>query len=132
MTRLIEQSRPWYVRWRKGFAGGVGNLFLISAAIWLVTLPLTAYRYHLISPIALVLNPVAWLPVSVALFAGFGVLVFGWLLPPVGYVCGWICNQSLGLLEWMVDAADRVTAGHVWTPAPAGWWVLGFYGGLAV
>ena len=132
LTRLIEQSRPWYVRWRKGFASGLGNLFLISAAIWLVTLPLTAYRYHLISPIALVLNPVAWLPVSVALFAGFAVLVFGWLLPPVGYVCGWICNQSLSLLEWMVDGADRVTAGHAWIPAPAEWWVVGFYGGLAV
>jgi competence protein ComEC len=132
LTRLIEQSRPWYVRWRKGFALGLGNLFLISAAIWLVTLPLTAYRYHLVSPIALVLNPVVGLPVSVALFAGFGVLVFGWLLPPVGSVCGWICSQSLGLLEWMVDGADRVSAGHAWIPAPAEWWVLGFYGGLAV
>ncbi len=132
LTRLIEQSRPWYVRWSKGFAGGVGKLFLISAAIWLVTLPLTAYRYHLVSPIALVLNPLASIPVGVALFAGFGVMVFGWLLPPVGFVCGWICNQSLGLLEWMVDAADGVAAGHIWTPAPAGWWVLGFYGGLAV
>jgi competence protein ComEC len=132
LTRLIEHSRPWYVRWRKGFVLGLGNMFLISAAIWLVTLPLTAYRYHLISPVALVLNPVAWIPVSVALFAGFGVLLFGWLLPPVGHACGWVCNQSLGLLEWMVDGADRVSAGHAWIPAPAQWWVLGFYGGLAV
>ena len=132
LTRLIEQSRPWYVRWRKGFALGLGNLLLISSAIWLVTLPLTAYRYHLVSPIALVLNPLVGIPVSVALFAGFGVMVFGWILPPVGYACGWICNQSLGLLEWLVDAADRVTAGHVWIPAPASWWVLGFYAGLAV
>jgi len=132
LMRLIEQTRPWYVRWRRGFALGAGNLLLIGAAIWLVTLPLTAYRYHLISPIALLLNPVAWLPVSVALIAGFGVLMFGWLLPPVGYVCGWICDQSLALLEWMVDAADRIGAGHVWVPAPAAWWVLGFYGGLAV
>jgi competence protein ComEC len=132
LERLIEQSRPWYVRWGKGFAGSLGKLFLISAAIWLVTLPLTVYSYHLFSPIALVLNPVAWIPVGVALFAGFGVLLFGWLLPPVGSVCGWICNQSIELLEWMVEAADRVNAGHFWTPAPDVWWVVGFYCGLTI
>lgn len=131
LERLIEQSRPWYVRWAKGFAGTCGKLFLISAAIWLATLPLTAYSYHLVSPIALVLNPVAWIPVSAALFAGFGVLIFGWLLPPLGMICGWICGWSLELLEGMVEAADGVGLGHFWTPAPDGWWVLGSYIGLA-
>jgi len=132
LERLIEQSRPWYRRWGKSMAGSFGKLFLISAAIWSVTLPLTVYNYHLFSPIALVLNPIAWIPVGVALFAGFGVLLFGWLLPPVAIVCGWVCNQSIELLEGMVEAADRVGAGHFWTPAPDGWWVLGSYGGFAI
>lgn len=131
LQRLIEQSRPWYVVWTKAVASSLGKLFLVSAAIWLATLPLTAYSYHLVSPIALLLNPVAWLPVSVALFAGFGVLVFGWLLPPLGLACGWICGGSLKLLEWLVDAANGVGFGHFWTPAPDAWWVLGSYLGLA-
>lgn len=132
LERLIEQSRPWYVLWIKELARGCGKLFLISGTIWLATLPLTAYSYHLISPIALLLNPIAWLPVSVALFAGFGVLVFGWLFPPLGLVCGWICGGSLKLLEWLVDAANGVGCGHFWTPAPDAWWVLGSYIGLAL
>ena len=133
LTRLIEQSRPWYVRWRRGFAVGIGQPVLDQRG----DLAGDAAADRLPLPPRLADRPGAepggvGLPVSVALFAGFGVLVFGWLLPPVGYACGWICNQSLGLLEWMVDAADRASAGHVWIPAPAEWWVLGFYGGLAV
>ena len=132
LERLIDQHRPWYARGAEGIAGTFGKLILMSAAIWLVALPLTAYRYHLVSPIALVLNPVAWIPVSVALFAGFGVLIFGSLVPPAAIVCGWICNHSLGLLEWMIDQANQVGGGHLWTPPPAAWWVLGYYVGLAV
>jgi len=132
LDRLIEQSRPWFVRWgRRGYQV-VRKAVLISVTVWLVTLPLTALRYHLISPIALVLNPVLWIPVTVALFSGFLVLIFGWLLPPLGHACGWFCHLSLALLEWLVDGADRMEAGHFWTPAPALWWVLGAYVGLGL
>lgn len=132
LDRLIEQSRPWFVRWSRQFHRLVRKTVLISVVVWLVTLPLTALRYHLISPIALVLNPVVCIPVSVALFSGFLVLVFGWLVPPLGHVCGWICHLSLVLLERLVDWADGLEAGHFWTPAPALWWVLGAYLGLGV
>ena len=132
LDRLIEQSRPWFARWGRRCRRTVRKMVLISAAVWLVTLPLTALRYHLISPIALVLNPVLWIPVTVALFSGFLVLVFGWLVPPLGHVCGWICNVSLALLEWLVDGADKIEAGHFWTPAPASWWVVGAYLGMGL
>lgn len=132
LDRLIQQSRPWFVRWGRRCGDSVRKMVEISVAVWLVTLPLTALRYHLVSPIALVLNPVVWLPVTVALFSGFLVLVFGWLLPPLGQVCGEICNLSLALLEWLVEGADGIEAGHFWTPAPALWWVVGAYLGLGL
>jgi len=132
LDRLIERSRPWYLRWGRGVRQGVRSLILISVVVWLVTLPLTALRYHLLSPIALVLNPVLWIPVTVALFSGFLILVFGWLVPPLGQVCGGICRLSLTALEGLVDRADQIPGGHFWTPAPAGWWVLGAYVGLGL
>ncbi len=132
LDRLIEQSRPWFVRWGRRCHHAVRKTVLISVTVWLVTLPLTALRYHLISPIALVLNPVVWIPVTVALFSGFLVLVFGWLVPPLGHVCGAICNLALELLEGLVEWADRIEAGHFWTPAPALWWVLGAYLGMGL
>lgn len=57
-------------------------------------------------------------------------LVAGWLVPPIGALCGAICNVSLGALEQTVAWAESVPAGHFWAPGPAWWWVLGFYGAL--
>ncbi len=131
LDRLIARTRPWYLRaWRRFMSAG-GSLCAISALIWLAALPLTMYRFHLVSPIALLLNPLVWLPVAIALFSGFGVLLFGWLLPPVGHVCGCVCNASLGALESTVSYAHRVEGSHFWASGPPTWWVIVFYGGLA-
>jgi len=131
LDRLIARTRPWYMRaWRR-FMAAAGVLCALTSLIWLVALPLTMNRFHLVAPIALLLNPFIWLPVAIALFSGFGILLFGWLLPPVGYVCGWVCNASLAAVESTVSYAHRVDGGHFWFAGPASWWVVGFYGGLA-
>lgn len=132
LDQLIAQTRPWYVRGGKELAGWLWGMLWISGAIWFVTMPLIAKQYHLVSPVALVLNPLVWLPVGAAMFSGFAVLLFGWLIPPIGAACGWVCTQSLGALEWLVGIAHRHDIGYYWTPAPAQWWVYAFYGGLAV
>ena len=131
LDRLIAQTRPWPVRvWRRFMRYG-GRICIISWLIWLVALPLTTYHFHLVSPIALALNPVAWLPVAGALFFGFGVLLFGWLVPPLGDLFGWLANLCLATLEGTVGYAHRVPGGHFWVAGPAAWWVVVFYSGLA-
>jgi competence protein ComEC len=132
LQRLIDQSRPWPWRAAGGLLGRMGHWIAITTLIWLAALPLVIHRYQLVSPIALLLNPVIWLPMSIALFAGFGVLVFGGILPPVAAVCGWICNANLAVLEQAVAWAKQMPGGYFWTPAPAVWWMIGFYGILAV
>jgi competence protein ComEC len=67
-----------------------------------------------------------------ALVSGFGVLVFGWLLPPLAGVFGACCDGSLWLLQSCVETARRVPWSHFWVPGPADWWLCGFYGGLAL
>lgn len=131
LERLIAQTRPWPLRlWRRFMRYG-GSVCLISWLIWLVALPLTMYRFHLVSPIALLLNPIVWIPVAAALFCGFGVVIFGWILPPLGDLFGSMCNTSLAMLESAVGYAHGIRGGHFWVPGPAAWWVVGFYGGLA-
>ena len=132
LDRLIIQSRPWFVRLWRHARGSIGVVVAISATIWVVALPLIMYRYHLFSPIAVVLNPIVWIPVAVALLSGFCVLLFGWLLPPVAAVCGLVCNSSLHLVETLVEYASGMKWGHFWTSGPPLWWVLGFYGGPAL
>lgn len=132
LDRLIARTRPWPVRLARRGWTGAGQLAALGALIWLVTLPLTMYRFHLVSPIAIVLNPLVSIPMAAALFSGFGVLLFGWLVPPLGQFCGWLCNGSLALLEGIVAVGQQREWGYFWTPGPELWWVLGLYAGLAV
>ena len=132
LDRLVDANREWYARavwfvWRSA-----RHLTLISATIWLLTLPLVMARFHVCAPVAVLLNTVLWIPMVIALSSGFGVLVFGWILPPLATVCGRCCNVSLWLLQACVDWTAGVPGSYFWDAGPAEWWLFGFYGGLAL
>ncbi len=132
LQRLISQSRPWTSRLLRRVGVFVWQVWVTSTVIWLVALPLVMYRFHLVSPIAVFVNPVVLLPMSVALFSGFGVLVLGWTMPPLADLSGWVCSHSLSIIEVLVRWADGSAWGHAWTPSPPLWWVQIFYAALAV
>jgi len=130
LDRLIAESRPWHAKVAR-FAGHWTVLLLVtSAAVWLATLPLVLYRFHLASPVALVISPLVWLLALVAMWAGFVTLACGWLMPAVAMVAGPICSAALSGLAGVVDWAEGVPGGHFFAPGPACWWVIGFYVGL--
>lgn len=130
LDQLVASSRPWYARAIRWIGRWNGWLLLATAAVWLTALPLVLDRFHVVTPIALVISPVVWLLVLVSLWAGFLTLLGGWLLPPVAIVCGPICAAGLTGLEGVVNWAQSVPAGHFWAPGPPRWWLLGFYGVL--
>ena len=68
LTRLVAETRPWLVRAARKTASGIWKAVALSAVIWLVALPLVAYRFHIVSPVATVLNPIVCVPMGVALF----------------------------------------------------------------
>jgi competence protein ComEC len=96
-----------------------------------MVLPLAMYRFHVVPPAAILLNLVLVIPVSVALFSGFGAIVTGELFPPLAGLCGAVCDGSLAALEGLILFAQNAAELHFWTPGPAAWWVLGTYAGLA-
>ena len=53
----------------------------------------------------MVLNVLLWPLMSLSLLSGFGVLLFGAICPPLGCLCGWLCNGSFWLLEGGVNWA---------------------------
>lgn len=132
LERLLARTRSWPERFGRQLLKSLASLCLVSTAIWLVALPLVVHRFQLVSPVAILLNPLVWLPMSLALFSGFGVLVFAWFAPPLAAVCGRVCNASLSLLESWVSWAGELPGASFRLPPPAVWWVLGFYGLLAV
>ena len=132
LYRLLAEGRGWLSRTAWAWWRSLRLLTLIGVLMWLLTLPLVTAQFHVFAPAAGLLNAVLWIPMAFALVSGFGVLVFGWLLPPLAVVCGWCCNGSLWLLDWCVRWVGDLPFTHFWVPGSADWWVLGVYGGLAV
>jgi competence protein ComEC len=95
--------------------------------IWVVSLPIVWRQYGLISPVGLVINVIVWLPITISLFAGFGVLAFGWIFPPLGQFCGWVCDGSLWFIEASINRGQHAWGSYFWYPAPPVWWVASFY-----
>jgi len=132
LKRLIAQSRPWWWKAARRLGISICQIWLASAAIWIVALPLVMYHFQLVTPVALILNPIVWLPMALALFSGFGVLMFGWLAPPIAAICGRVCDANLDFIQWCIDLATLVPGNHIWVQTPPLWWVLIFYATLVV
>lgn len=127
LDRLIARTRPWPIRALRWLRRWFANTVLLSAGVWLVTLPLVLWQFHLVSPVALVLTPVLAVPIFLALLSGFLLLVLGWLIWPLSALVAWLCDFCMWLVQTTVSLADRAPGGHFWAAGPAAWWVVGFY-----
>ncbi len=132
LDRLIAQTRPWPRRAGRRGARRVAQLLAVSAAVWLATLPLVMYRFHIVSTEAILLNLVLWAPVTVALFSGFAVLLLADVAPALAQWAGGVCDLNLAIFEGIIHTTQDTLPAHGWTPGPATWWVLGSYAGMAV
>jgi competence protein ComEC len=132
---LDRVERLYWPRWRRvvhGLARAVGACLVASAIVWLVTWPLVALRFHLVSPIGIILN-FPLIPIT-SLALGLCTLTLAlssaWL--PLAAPFAWACRGLLEMSQWFVMNGERVPFGHFFVPGPPVAWVLGFYGLLAV
>ncbi|MBC8117830.1 MAG: ComEC/Rec2 family competence protein, partial [Candidatus Saccharimonas sp.] len=102
--------------WRRGLkwlTRKIVESYAIGAAIWLVTSPLIASQFHLVSPIGFVLNVLLspliavmfWLGYSFLLLGLVSSVLFGWLGTPFDLTLGWFLSA--------VEASARLDLGHV-------------------
>ena len=96
--------------------------------ILIATVPLTAAEFHVISPMALVVNValIAWTVVT--LWAGFATLVFGMLLPWIPNLPGYVFSLMLTALQGTVAAAGQPGIGHVYVADLPHWVLPAWYG----
>ncbi len=132
LGRLIAENLTWLEWLRCGIVRSIRDLTLVSATIWLLTMPLVMARFHLCTPAAVIVNSLVWMPMAWGLISGAVLLAVGTIMPPLAHLCGYFCNFNFWLMEWCVTIARRVPGGHFWVPGPADWWLWGFYGGLAL
>jgi competence protein ComEC len=100
-------------------------LFFISAVIWGISMPLILDRIHLFTPVAVLVNPLLWIPLTASMVGGFCTMIFG-NIPLVGEVFGWFTDISFRGLFGMI-AFFQDLGGHYWVPGPPVWWNIVYY-----
>ena len=106
--------------------------YAMTAAIWFFTVPLVAATFNLISPVGLLINVLLIPVVVVTLWFGYGLLFCGLLMPPLARFFAFGFDGLLNLLLDVVDSAAQFELGHLYVPAPPGWWLAGIYLLMAV
>ncbi|MGA2063017.1 MAG: ComEC/Rec2 family competence protein [Thermoguttaceae bacterium] len=132
LQKMAYKHMNWLAQSRWKLFHSLLYLMFIGGMIWVITQPLIAARFHMFSPVALVLNPLLWLPITWGLLSGFVFLFTAAIVPPLAGVAAFCCNSTLWLLEKAIDLASAVPGSHFWVSGPGNWWLAGFYGGLAV
>lgn len=127
LDRLLRTAEPWPVRAARSLGRWAARVTVASLAVWLVTMPLVMARFHLCTPIAVLLNAIVWLPMVAAMLFGFLTMLVGGIVPPLGDLFGGLCGASFQLLGAIVDAARGVRGGRYWVSGPDDWWMLVFY-----
>lgn len=131
LDELVDQARSWPHRLLRKAARASWQTTLLGAAIYLFVSPLIAARFHLVTPIAPLMNAVLWLPVGVSMVAGMATLLFGWI-PLVGLLLGAVANGAFWAMQQSVLLARHVPGGHLWVAGPDDWWLAGLYAGLGL
>lgn len=132
LTKLIrskESPGMGFIRW-SGMRIQRGAW--IGFLIWLVTLPLVMYQFHVVSWLAALLNLVLSPPFTMAMIFGFILLSVGWLLWPLGYAAGWIVGLALDLVVALAKVGEDFYLSHHWVAGPSWPAVLVFYGSLGM
>src|SRR5581483_2877093 len=127
LERLIEESRTLPEKFLRAAVRVVWVGFAISLILGVVTAPLVLSWQNLVSPVGVLLGPPLILLTSVALIAGFLLLLVAPLGPWAAWPFAQVTRWSLSQCDWLVRLAEHVPGGWVYGPGPATWWLVGFY-----
>jgi competence protein ComEC len=130
LDRLIVKTRPEWMQRCFWLGRQARSMVMVSSLIWLLALPLVAYRFHLCAPVALLINPLLLVPITLALYCGLATLILGYLLPQAAPLTGWMAERNLSFIESMIDWADGIPGSHFWTAGPTLTSIVIFYVGL--
>lgn len=103
------------------------RLFIISCIIWLVLLPLILQHFNLLTPIAIFINPIIWIPMLLSLFFCLVFIVLSWVCPFLCPLASFWIEISLDLFRYLLEAAHYISLGRFWLPGPTPFWSFCFY-----
>ncbi len=110
---------------------GAAGLAAGSTAAWIASAPLTALFANLVSPVALVANPLAVPAAFLVVLCGALSLAFGAVAPWFSEVFNHAARVFIAALSAALGALDRVPGGHFFVAAPPAAWVAWWYASWA-
>jgi len=134
LQRLVEARQSRFQFFLHGFRRFAWESFRSSFWVCFLSAPLVWSHFHILSPVAIALNLVLWLPMLIALLSGLALMVLGWV-PPLASLLGMLCGGSLWVMTRVVALAESIPYSHHWGAAPPTWWLVAFYAmalGIAV
>ncbi len=102
---------------------------LVSAAIWLATAPLVAWRFQMVSLAGLILNVILAPLIVILMWAGYSFLIAGMLVPILAMPLAAVFDVCLMALIRSVTWASSWRFSHVDLASPPDWWMVGYYCG---
>jgi competence protein ComEC len=127
LTQLTEESRPMWQQSMRWLARQVLLSYAFTLAIWVVLAPLVAARQNVLSMAGLVIGPPTVVLTSIALLAGFALLFFALVCPPLAQVAAWVTDWSLAGCEALVTLAASWPGACWYVPQVPAWWLWVFY-----
>lgn len=127
-------------RWRafsRYYWGKFKSITKSGAIIWAIGAPLVLSLTNLFTPIAIVVNPIIWIPATASLILAFqleflGVLSLildteGGFLGNLLSLWGILADKSFDVFLWILDYMSSREWGAFYMPAPPKWALLLFY-----
>jgi competence protein ComEC len=127
LDALERRFEPW---WRSALRRTGETFFeglMISAVVWVVCLPLVMLRFHVNSPVGILINiPLVPLTSAALMLAGL-TLALSAVWAPLGQPTAWACALFLRWTESIVRWGAAQAWGHSFTAGPHWVWALAFY-----
>ncbi|NLG33306.1 MAG: DNA internalization-related competence protein ComEC/Rec2 [Syntrophomonadaceae bacterium] len=119
---LLRRKLNYSSRW--------GDLLLVPICAQLAVLPLTAYHFHLFSPLALLANiPITYLSGG-AVILGFLSLLTGGLLPGLSALFLYPAGLCIDLIRIVNELVVNIPGSYLRVVAPGAAFIVLFYAGL--
>jgi competence protein ComEC len=131
VEELVDESRSVPAKLVRSAGRAVLVAYAVTLLISAVVAPMVVADQNLLTPVGVLVGPPLVVLTSVALIAGFLLILCG----PLGVLAtpfAWATEASLAAAGAVVRWADELPGGSLYTVGPPAWWVVGFYVGLAV
>jgi competence protein ComEC len=126
-----EARPPWrnalHSLWRM-----IWVAYAVNLTLTVVNAPLLVFSNNLVPLISILIGPPVVLLTTVALLAGFVMLLLGLVSSTLAAPLAWVTGLSLNAARDVVHAAQALPGGTIYVPDVPACWVAGFYMLLAI